>query len=394
MTAHAVRDAQQQGHDEPVGHERGSARGEERRREAGEGDHARDPADHDEHLERDRDREPGREKLAEVVLSCQSDAQAAAHEHHVEAEDREEADETQLLAEAGDDVVALGQRGQLRAPLAEAGADEPAVREAEDALDQLVAAAGGVDELLREGVQPAEESSLHVAEDLGRDPDPDHDHHQADEHPARLAGGDVQHHDEHAEDQHPRTEIALRDDDAEGDHPDHHHGPELAHARPGDAQEPLADGREALAGAHEVAGEEDREADLGELAGLEGEDAADGDPDVGVRPRRLETGDERQQEQQDPGQAGEVGEPVQHTVVAQQHDQRDRPGQRDGGPGELLGGERGPAAVLSRDVDPVDHRDPEPGEQRRDREDERIGGRGDEPQDDVQREREDGKAPA
>ena len=62
-------------------------------------------------------------------------------EDHVQAQDREHADEAELLAEARQDVVALRQRRDVRAALAEAGADEAALREAEDALHELVAAA-------------------------------------------------------------------------------------------------------------------------------------------------------------------------------------------------------------------------------------------------------------
>ena len=87
------------------------------------------------------------EQLAEVVLAGDTDPQAATDEHHVQAEDREQADEADLLAEAGDDEVAFGDRRDLRAALAEAGAEQAAVREAEDALHELVAAALGRDEV-------------------------------------------------------------------------------------------------------------------------------------------------------------------------------------------------------------------------------------------------------
>ena len=53
---------------------------------------------------------PDGEELAEVVLAGEADAEAAGDEEQVEAEDREEADEAELLAEARDDVVALGER--------------------------------------------------------------------------------------------------------------------------------------------------------------------------------------------------------------------------------------------------------------------------------------------
>ena len=48
----------------------------------------------------------------------------------VEHEDREEPDEAELLAEARDDEVGLGEVGEVGAPAAEAGAEHPARRHA------------------------------------------------------------------------------------------------------------------------------------------------------------------------------------------------------------------------------------------------------------------------
>ena len=62
------------------------------------------------HLQGDGEGEADGEKLAEVVLPGEADAEAARDEQQVEGEDREEAGETELLAEARDDVVALRQR--------------------------------------------------------------------------------------------------------------------------------------------------------------------------------------------------------------------------------------------------------------------------------------------
>ena len=57
------------------------------------------------------------------------------------AEDREDADESELFAQAREDVVALGDRRELRASLAEAGADQASLREPEEALHELEAGA-------------------------------------------------------------------------------------------------------------------------------------------------------------------------------------------------------------------------------------------------------------
>src|SRR5690606_2922609 len=111
-------------------------------------------ADHDENLQGDRERQPRGEELSEVVLAGDADPDAAADEDHVEAQDREQTDEAELFAEAGDDVVALGERRDRRAALPESGADQAAVGEAEDALDELEAGAAGVDDVEVERVQP------------------------------------------------------------------------------------------------------------------------------------------------------------------------------------------------------------------------------------------------
>ena len=62
---------------------------------------------------------PDAEQLAEVVLPGEADAEAAGDEQHVEGEDREDAGEAELLAEARDDVVALRHRRDVGAALAE-----------------------------------------------------------------------------------------------------------------------------------------------------------------------------------------------------------------------------------------------------------------------------------
>src|SRR5690606_15837872 len=127
---------------------------EERRGETGERDDAGDAADHDEHLQGNREGETDGEKLAEIILAGDPDAHAAADEHHVQAEDREQADEAELLAEAGDDVVTLGERRDVGAALAETRAKQATVREPVDALDELVSGALRVDDLWVEREQP------------------------------------------------------------------------------------------------------------------------------------------------------------------------------------------------------------------------------------------------
>ena len=72
-------------------------------------------------------------------------------------QDGEDTGKAELFTQARQDVVAFGHRGQLGPALTEARADEAALREAEDALHELVAAAGRVDHGGVEGVQPGRE---------------------------------------------------------------------------------------------------------------------------------------------------------------------------------------------------------------------------------------------
>ena len=298
---------------------------------------------------------PVAEQLAEVVLAGQADADAAAREDHVKAEDREDADESELLAEARQDVVALREGRDVRPALAEAGADDPALREPEDALDELVAAAAALDHLGVEGVEPVREAPADVRQDARREERAGGGEHDSEQHPARLAGRDVEHRDEHPEDQQAGAEVALQHDDPERDQPDHQQRAEFACPRPRHAEEARSDRAEALARSDEIPREEDREGDLGELTGLEREEAQR-DPDVGVG-IGSQAGNDRQHEQHDAGQARDVRVAEQHAVVAQQHHDRDRAADRDARPRDLLRRVRVPALEFHGDVDAVDHRD-------------------------------------
>src|SRR5690606_25123430 len=119
----------------------------------------------DEHLESDDEGEADSEQPAEVILSGEPDAHAARDEDEVEREDREQAGEAELLAEARDDVVALGERHDLRTSLAESGSDEAAVREPEQPLDELVAPAVRIVDIRVERVEPAVEARRDVSEE-------------------------------------------------------------------------------------------------------------------------------------------------------------------------------------------------------------------------------------
>ena len=129
---------------------------------------------------------------------------------------------------------------------------------------------------------------------------------------------------------------------------------------------------------HEVAGEGDHQQHLGDLAGLEAE-AGDVDPDAGAVDVAADDGEERQDQQHDAGQAGGVGQPLQHAVVAQQEQRGDEEHDAERHPGQLLARER--VLVLAQrlvgEVEAVDHREAEPVERGDERQQHRVGVRRD-----------------
>ena len=126
--AGVVADPQQQGDERPVREQRGAAVGQERHGQAGERDDPGDAADDDEALQGDGERQAGGEQLAEAVADAERGAQAALDEQDVEHQQREEPDQAELLAEARDDEVGLGEVGEVGAAAAQAGAEQAARR--------------------------------------------------------------------------------------------------------------------------------------------------------------------------------------------------------------------------------------------------------------------------
>ena len=122
----------------------------------------RDAADDDEALQRQREGQPGGEQLAEAVSHPQGGAHAALDEQDVEHQEPEEAEEPDLLAEAGDDEVRLREVRQVRSAAAEARSEEPTVGHAHEATGELVR-----DRQRRGGerVEPQHDALLHVAEE-------------------------------------------------------------------------------------------------------------------------------------------------------------------------------------------------------------------------------------
>ena len=150
------------------------------------------------------------------------------------------------------------------------------------------------------------------------------------------------------------------------------------------------DHRQRIARGHQVSGEEDRQRDLAELTGLEGE-RTDPDPDPRAIDGAADPREHRQEQQHDAREHRNVAVSLQHAVVAHDDQYGDRDGDGHARPDDLPDARAVPARCAGRDVDPVDLGDADPVEHCGNRQDERVGLRRDDPHHEVHGEHEHGK---
>ena len=238
-------------------------------------------------------------------------------------------------------------------------------------------------------VPPEQEPLLHVTDEhIGEvgagDEQPPTDHE-----PARPLGRDVQHDQEQAEEQQARAEVVLEDQDPEADQPHRQDRAEVATTWEVDHGDPAAGERQRIAVEDEIAGERHHQQHLGDLAGLEAH-RADVDPDPRAVDGLADDRSHRQEKQHDRGEPTGVGEPLEHPVVAQDHQGRDEQPDAEGHPDQLLSGELGVAG----EVDPMDDREPDAVERGHDRQQHGIGVRRDHAHGDVGGDDQGGEPPA
>ena len=163
----------------------------------------------DERLHADHQRQAGGEDRPELVLRRRGDPQPPLHEHEVQAEDRQDPDEAQLLAEGREREVGVERRdrrppGDRRQPVPEPRPDEAAARERVQRLDDLEAGALRVDERVDPDVDPRPD----VIEHEVQEPRADHERREADDDEADPRGRDVQQEQEDREEQQRGAEVA------------------------------------------------------------------------------------------------------------------------------------------------------------------------------------------
>ena len=282
------------------------------------------PADDDERLHAEDRRQAGGEQLLERVLGAQRGAQAGADQQQVGDEHGGGAEQAHLLADGGEDEVVLRLGHLARAAEAEPGAGHAAVGEPVQRLHDLVA---GV-ERVGPRVEPDVDARLDVVEQAPRHVGGGAEHQQADQEVARPLGGDPHDDDEEGEEQQRRAEVALADHDHDGDAPGDEDRQQVAGFGEAQRADLPGAGGEQLAVVGEVGGEEDRQGELGELAGLE-VDRPEVDPDAGAADAEAEPRHERHHEQGDaaeqqhPPVAGEVRRPLDDDQREHEHDDGD-----------------------------------------------------------------------
>ena len=192
-------------------------------------------------------------------------------------------------------------------------------------------------------------------------------------------GGDVEQGDEHPEEQQGGAQVALEDQHGERDEPRDEQWTEIASPRELEAHELGAHEGQRVTRYGEVAGEEDRQQDLGDLTRLEGQ-ACESHPQPRAVDRRADAGCEWQQQERETHEHRGVGVALQHPVVAHDHEHRDEQQHPEHGPGELGAHvwRRHRGAVARRplrlgEVEAMDHRQTEEVQGHDDGNDDRIG---------------------
>ena len=224
------------------------------------------------------------------------------------------------------------------------------------------------------------EPLTHVPEQLCRGQRAAHEQGDADEQPGRALGGDVEHDHEQAEEQRRGTDVGLEDQDEQARPPRDEHGPEVP--RPGqvDAQDPAPGQRQHVPLGDQVAGEENSESELGELARLDRE-PADADPHLGAVDLAHRVGQDRGDgEQHQADRAEGVGVALQRPRLLDHGEHDDERGHANCAPHDLerrgRRGHRGDRVarvpVTAGLLQPVDHHDAQAVEQRGKRQQQRI----------------------
>ena len=250
----------------------------------------------------------------------QRDPEGGPGQEHVEADEDEQADQAELLADDGRDHVGrlVGQEAELLHRVAEADPEDPPRGDRQQGLRGLEAAGLGVGPRVDEG-----DDALHavrLGEDQGADEDGG-DQGEADEVTPARPRGDQHGEGAHAEhERRPKVLLQQPDDDPEGDDPDEDEAGEAA-GRPHEARR-----------TRDRSGEKADHGQLRELAGLQ-RLSGDVEPAPGAADLHPDAGHQGEDGEGDGAEVQRAGEaPPEVEVDAREDHHGDDP---DAGEGQL-----------------------------------------------------------
>ena len=286
--------AQQEAQDDEACQQRRAALAYEGQGKAGKRDKARNAAHDDECLQDDNCREAHCHERAYVALRAHRDKDAADGKAQVQKQHARRAQKARLFGDGAEDEVGFDDRDLVGHTVADAHAEQAAVGDAEDRLHQLVARVSGVGE----GVEPRINAHLHVAEqEVCRHETQCHKD-KADEDVGVLARCHVQHGHKHEEQHQSRAQVLFEHDNQQCDGPHEDHGNQRAHVGHAERAHLVVEHGKHLAVLRQIGCQKYYDADLRQLARLDGE-AADGKPDARTVDFVADNGQHRRHQKQD-----------------------------------------------------------------------------------------------
>ena len=316
----------------------------ERQGDAGQRDQAGDAADDQEGLQHDREREPRGQELREAVIGDARDLEAAIGEQQVDQQHPGGSGQPGLVGPDRVDAVGLGGRDHRAAvaehleAAAQPGAEDAAVGDRLDRLDDLVAV--GVRGL--PGVEPDLEALLHVRGEAVDQERSAHEQRQPGHRVQLAAGRDVDHRQEDAVQEQRRAHVVHHRDHAQRHARHRQQRPQVPGGRQAHPQDPAVRHRQQLPLLAQVAGQEDHQQQLCELARLHLH-AAHPQPQLGAVDGRAHQ--HRDHQQRHRRHAQRVLVRLQLAVVSDQQDQGQEPAQADHDPDRLIPGQQRVQAI-------------------------------------------------
>lgn len=173
------------------------------------------------------------------------------------------------FSDGAEDEVGFNNRNLLGHTVADAYAEQAAVCDAEDGLDQLIARVGGVGK----GVKPRIDANLNMAEQEVYEYEAYGNHQKADNDVGVLAGCHVEHGNEYKEQDQRRAQVLFEHDNQQGHRPHDDDGNQRAHVGHAEGSQLMVEDGKHLAVLRQVCCQEDDDTDFCKLTRLNGETA-------------------------------------------------------------------------------------------------------------------------